>query len=150
MAFIFKWVDVFNLYICNAEMKLNLKIFLSLIYEFIVLIAIAFAVVFIATVFFEPILSHSWNKIFLQLVIWTAWGMYFILSWYRFNQTLAMKAWKLQFFYKNKKISLLIKRYLLITFFWLFFPINFLTIFSKKKKFLHDFFLDEVSIVSRP
>ena len=121
-------------------MKINLKIFLSLIYEGILLIAIAFAVVFILTVFFESILSHSWTKIFLQLLIWIIWGMYFIFSWYRFNQTLAMKAWKLQLIFNNKSLSFLIKRYFLVTFFWLFFPINFLTIFSKKKNFCMTFF----------
>jgi hypothetical protein len=49
-----------------------------------------------------------------------------------------MRAWKLKLVLRDRSYNSLAIRYLKISFFWIFFPINFLAIFYLKDKFLHD------------
>ena len=114
-----------------------LKIFIVLIYELLILLAIAFIAGFVFLIFFDSLESYI-IRFFHQFLIWIAWGFYFIYSWKRFGQTLPMKAWKLRLNFENKSYKFLILRYIKVTFYWIFFPLNFLAIFFLKNRFLHD------------
>ena len=72
-----------------------LKIFIVLIYELFILLAIAFIVGFVSLIFFDSLESNILRFLH-QFLIWIAWGFYFIFSWKRFGQTLPMRAWKLR------------------------------------------------------
>jgi len=115
-----------------------LKIFIVLIYEFLILLAIAFIAGFVFLIFFDG-LERDILRFLHQILIWIAWGFYFIYSWKKFGQTLPMRAWKLKLNFENKSYKFLILRYIKVTFFWIFFPLNFLAIFFLKDRFLHDF-----------
>ena len=115
-----------------------LKIFIVLIYELLILLAIAFIAGFVFLIFFDR-LENNGLRFLHQFLVWSAWGFYFIFSWKRFGQTLPMKAWKLRLNFEQKSYKFLILRYIKVTFFWIFFPLNFLAIFFLKDRFLHDF-----------
>lgn len=114
-----------------------LKIFIVLIYELLILLAIAFIAGFVFLIFFDRLESNALRFLH-QFLVWSAWGFYFIFSWKRFGQTLPMRAWKLRFSFEQKSYKFLILRYIKVTFFWIFFPLNFLAIFFLKDRFLHD------------
>lgn len=114
-----------------------LKIFIVLIYELLILLAIAFITGFVFLIFFDRLESNALRFLH-QFLIWIAWGFYFIFSWKRFGQTLPMRAWKLRLNFEHKSYKFLILRYIKVTFFWIFFPLNFLAIFFLKNRFLHD------------
>ena len=115
-----------------------LKIFIVLIYELLILLAIAFIAGFVFLIFFDDLDSNILRFLH-QFLVWSAWGFYFIFSWKRFGQTLPMRAWKLRLSFEQKSYKFLILRYFKVTFFWIFFPLNFLAIFFLKDKFMHDF-----------
>ena len=115
-----------------------LKIFIVLIYELLILLAIAFIAGFVFLIFFDRLESNG-VRFLHQFLVWSAWGFYFIFSWKRFGQTLPMRAWKLRLSFEQKSYKFLILRYIKVTFFWIFFPLNFLAIFFLKDRFLHDF-----------
>jgi uncharacterized RDD family membrane protein YckC len=115
-----------------------LKIFIVLIYELLILLAIAFIAGFVFLIFFDRLESNGLRFLH-QFLVWSAWGFYFIFSWKRFGQTLPMRAWKLRLSFEQKSYKFLILRYIKVTFFWIFFPLNFLAIFFLKDRFLHDF-----------
>ena len=115
-----------------------LKIFIVLIYELLILLAIAFVAGFVFLIFFDRLESNG-PRFLHQFLVWSAWGFYFIFSWKRFGQTLPMRAWKLRLNFEQKSYKFLILRYIKVTFFWIFFPLNFLVIFFLKDRFLHDF-----------
>lgn len=65
----------------------------------------------------------------LQLFLWTIAGIYFVYSWYRRGQTLAMKTWRVRLVHiDGTKPSLvaLIQRYILASFSLLFFASGFI------------------------
>ena len=115
-----------------------LKIFIVLIYELLILLAIAFIAGFVFLIFFDD-LDSDILRFLHQFLVWSAWGFYFIFSWKRFGQTLPMRAWKLRLNFEQKTYKFLILRYIKVTFFWIFFPLNFLAIFFLKDRFMHDF-----------
>lgn len=115
-----------------------LKIFIVLIYELLILLAIAFIAGFVFLIFFDRLESNALRFLH-QFLVWSAWGFYFIFSWKSFGQTLPMRAWKLRFSFEQKSYKFLILRYIKVTFFWIFFPLNFLAIFFLKDRFLHDY-----------
>ena len=115
-----------------------LKIFIVLIYELLILLAIAFVAGFVFLIFFDR-LECNGLRFLHQFLVWSAWGFYFIFSWKRFGQTLPMRAWKLRLNFEQKSYKFLILRYIKVTFFWIFFPLNFIAIFFLKDRFLHDF-----------
>ena len=114
-----------------------LKIFIVLIYELLILLAIAFIAGFVFLIFFDDLDSNILRFLH-QFLVWSAWGFYFIFSWKRFGQTLPMRAWKLRLNFEQKTYKFLILRYIKVTFFWIFFPLNFIAIFFLKDRFLHD------------
>ena len=114
-----------------------LRIFISLIYELIILTAIAFVISFVYLICVNDVDFYA-KRTMHQFLIWVSWGSYFILSWRKLGQTTSMRAWKLKLVLKDRSYSSLAMRYIKISFFWIFFPINFLAIFYLKNKFLHD------------
>jgi uncharacterized RDD family membrane protein YckC len=121
----------------NITIMFYIRIFISLIYELLALIAIAFIVSFIYLFCLHDVDFDK--KITLQqLIIWLTWGGYFIFSWRKLGQTISMRAWKLKLVLRDRSFTSLAIRYVKISFFWIFFPINFLAIFYFKNKFLHD------------
>jgi uncharacterized RDD family membrane protein YckC len=114
-----------------------LRIFISLIYELIILTAIAFVISFVYLICVNDEDFYA-KRTMHQFLIWVSWGSYFILSWRELGQTTSMRAWKLKLVLKDRSYSCLAMRYIKISFFWIFFPINFLAIFYLKNKFLHD------------
>jgi len=91
-------------------------------------------------IFFNIQSFHQPNL--LLFVIWVLSGAYFIYSWARGGQTLAMRAWKLKLVSPNYKWWFYYARYLLITIGAILFFVSFLwPIFNKKNRFLHDFIL---------
>ena len=114
-----------------------LRIFISLIYELIILTAIAFVIRFIYLICVNSLDFYAKRTVH-QFLIWVSWGSYFILSWRKLGQTTSMRAWKLKLVLRDRSYSSLAMRYIKISFFWIFFPINFLAIFYLKNKFLHD------------
>lgn len=118
-------------------MKFYLRIFLALFYELFILITIALLVSSIFTLFFNDFEFYLKRTIH-QFLIWTSWGVYFIFSWKMLKQTIAMRAWKLKIKLNNYSYYYLVKRYIKISFFWVFFPLNFIAIFYLKNRFLHD------------
>lgn len=128
-----------------------LRVFISLIYELIILIAIAFVISFVYLICFNDVDFYA-KRTLHQFLIWVSWGGYFVLSWRRLGQTTSMRAWKLKLVLRDRSYNSLAIRYLKISFFWIFFPINFLAIFYLKDKFLHDIktenFITDVQISS--
>lgn len=115
------------------------KIFLSLLYDLIIQIAIWFIVSFLLLLISDEIEK---NKIFYhQISFWITSGFYFIFSWLKFGQTIGMKAWNLKLVSPERQFSFFLKRYLLATIGLFLFGLGFLIIFIKKK-FLHDILLN--------
>jgi len=78
----------------------------------------------------------------LQLILWISSGTYFIYSWRRGGQTLAMRAWKLKLISPYNGHWFYFLRYLLVTIGTIFFLISFFwAIFNKNNQYLHDLFL---------
>lgn len=115
-----------------------LRIFIALVYEALILTAIAF-IVGLFSLLLARVLGIPLDRLLLQLLVWIFWGTYFVVSWKKFEQTIAMRAWKLKINLPKKTNLYLIKRYIKVSFFFLFFPINLLSIFILKNKFIHDF-----------
>lgn len=114
-----------------------IRIFISLVYELIILTAIAFVISFVYLICVNDVDFYA-KRTMHQFLIWVSWGSYFILSWRKLGQTTSMRAWKLKLVLKDRSYGSLAMRYIKISFFWIFFPINFLAIFYLKNKFLHD------------
>ncbi len=78
----------------------------------------------------------------MQFILWISSGAYFIYSWARGGQTLAMRAWKLKLTSPNDALWFYFVRYLLASIGVILFFISFLwAIFNKENKYLHDFIL---------
>jgi uncharacterized RDD family membrane protein YckC len=114
-----------------------LKLVIVLLYELLLLIAIAFIVGFLFLIFFDSF-ENNFLKYVHQFLIWAAWGAYFVISWKKFGQTLPMRSWKLKINFENSTYKYLLLRYLKVSICWIFFPFNFLAVLVLKNKFLHD------------
>jgi uncharacterized RDD family membrane protein YckC len=78
----------------------------------------------------------------LQFILWASSGVYFVCSWARGGQTLAMRAWKLKLTSPKNCLWFYFARYLLATAGVIIFFVSFLwPIFNKKNQYLHDFVL---------
>ena len=118
-----------------------LKRLAACFYELLLLIAIwlIIAGVFIA-IFGDA--THELKRLFLQLLLWTLTGAYFVWCWKKTGQTLAMKTWKMQLVSRSGQplsYEQLIMRYALASiglvaagagFWWM--------IFDREHLFLHD------------
>lgn len=112
-----------------------------LIYEFLLLLALLGA----ATLIFIVILGDSTQGLkhyLLQLSLWLIAGFYFVISWTKVGQTLAMKTWKVKLQTADGhllNLNLAICRYLLATLSLLLFGVGFIwAIFDGDGVYLHD------------
>ena len=106
-------------------------------YELIIQISLWFIVTFFIIFLFNVETIIHLNL--LQFILWLSSGIYFILSWSRGGQTLAMRAWKLKLASPNNSWWFFYVRYLLATFGILLFFVTFLWIFfNKNNKYMHD------------
>lgn len=113
------------------------KLLIVLLYELLLLIAISFIVGFLFLIFFDSF-ENNFLRYLHQFLIWAAWGVYFIISWKKYGQTLPMRSWKLKIIFDNDSYKYLLLRYIKVSICWLFFPFNFLAVLIFKNKFLHD------------
>jgi uncharacterized RDD family membrane protein YckC len=114
-----------------------LRLLVVLLYELLLLIAISFVVGFLFLIFFDSF-ENDLLRYLHQLLIWAAWGAYFVISWKKFGQTLPMRSWKFQINLESTSYKYLLLRYIKVSIFWIFFPLNFLAVLVLKNKFLHD------------
>tara|TARA_B100000767_G_scaffold274404_1_gene307287 strand:- start:747 stop:1121 length:375 start_codon:yes stop_codon:yes gene_type:complete len=115
-------------------------LYCCLFYELIIQIGLWFTITFFTLLIFKDTLTFPPS--ILQLILWIFSGIYFIYSWKRGGQTLAMRAWKLKLVPPNNGHSFYFLRYLLVTIGVIFFLISFFwAIFNKKNQYLHDFVL---------
>ena len=78
----------------------------------------------------------------LQFILWASSGVYFVCSWARGGQTLAMRAWKLKLIFPDDSLWFYFARYLLATIGAIPFLVSFLwAVFNKKNQYLHDYIL---------
>lgn len=76
-------------------MKHLLKCYLALVYESLLMLALALAL----TAAYYLLLgdaSQGWKRVGLQAVLWLSMGGYFVRCWTRSGQTLASQTWKLK------------------------------------------------------
>ena len=114
-----------------------IRLLVVLMYELLILIAISFVVGFLFLIFFDSF-ENDFLRYLHQLLIWAAWGAYFVISWKKFGQTLPMRSWKLKINFENSTYKYLLLRYLKVSICWIFFPFNFLAVVFLKNQFLHD------------
>jgi uncharacterized RDD family membrane protein YckC len=111
-----------------------------LFYELIIQISLWFIVTFFIIFLFnvETIIHLH----LLQFILWLSSGIYFVLSWSRGGQTLAMRAWKLKLVPPNNSWWFFYIRYLLASLGIFLFFVTFLWIFfNKNNRYIHDFIL---------
>jgi len=114
-----------------------IRLLVVLLYELLLLIAISFVVGFLFLIFFDSF-ENDLLRYLHQFLIWAAWGAYFVISWKKFGQTLPMRSWKFKINFESISYKYLLLRYIKVSIFWIFFPINFLAVIILKNKFLHD------------
>lgn len=114
-----------------------LRLLVVLLYELLLLIAISFVVGFLFLIFFDSF-ENDLLRYLHQFLIWAVWGAYFVISWKKFGQTLPMRSWKFKINLESTSYKYLLLRYLKVSIFWIFFPLNFLAVLVLKNKFLHD------------
>jgi uncharacterized RDD family membrane protein YckC len=124
-----------------STFKFLFKRLIACIYEALVLIAIWMLVTWLFVLFFGGVASGA-SRLSLQLLLWFSAGVYFVLSWGKSGQTLALKAWKMKIVSKDnatlsfKSASV---RYLLASILIIPFGLTILwSFFDKDRLFLHD------------
>jgi uncharacterized RDD family membrane protein YckC len=119
----------------------RLKLFVSCIYELLLLLALWMLCTWIFVRLFGDATGGN-KRYFLQLFLWLVTGAYFVWCWVKTGQTLATKTWKIKLV-NQQKVSLnkqqSLTRYVLASasllacgagFFWI--------LFDKDGLFLHD------------
>jgi len=115
-------------------------LYCCLFYELIIQVGLWFIVTFFTLLIFKD--TSTLHPNILQLILWISSGAYFIYSWERGGQTLAMRAWKLKLVPPHSGHWFYFVRYLLVTIGAIFFLVSFSwAIFNKRNQYLHDFFL---------
>jgi len=123
-----------------------IKLGACLLYESLVIIAIAFIGVAIFVVLFGNATAGI-KRMLLQCFIWLLIGSYFVLSWINRGQTLPMRSWKLILIDQMPSgestilitANTAIKRYFLASIGILFFGLGFFwCLIDKDRLFLHD------------
>ncbi len=115
--------------------------FISLIYEFLILLAIIFIASFIFHLIFRDTNAFYFMPLY-QFYLLIIMGYYFIWFWTRGGQTLAMQTWKIRVVTVNgNRLSnrIAITRYLIAVIGVLFFGIGILWAFvDRDHQYLHD------------
>ncbi len=76
-------------------MKHLIKRYLAVVYEALLLLALALALT-AAYVMLLGDASHGWKRLGLQALLWLVMGAYFVRCWVVTGQTLASQTWKLK------------------------------------------------------
>ena len=113
----------------------------AIIYELFLLIAVFSIVTFLFILIFGDA-TEGLNHFALQVILWFVGGMYFVFSWVRTGQTLAMKTWRIKLeSMDGESLSLnrAILRYVLATAGLMFFGASFIwALFDREGLYLHD------------
>ena len=109
-----------------------------MLYESMLLIAIAAAAILLFLLLFGDA-THAPKRYFLQIYLWSVFGVYFIWCWRKSGQTLAMQTWRIKLVSRTGQplsTAQACKRYVLAS---LFFGAGFLwAFFDREGLFLHD------------
>jgi uncharacterized RDD family membrane protein YckC len=76
-------------------MKYLMKRYLAVVYEALLLLALALALT-AAYIMIMGDASHGWKRLGLQALLWLVIGAYFVRCWVVTGQTLASQTWKLK------------------------------------------------------
>ena len=121
--------------------KFLVKRLIACIYESLVLIAIWMLITWLFVLLFGGIASGA-SRLALQILLWVSAGAYFVLSWHKNGQTLALRAWKMKIVTSDNEtlsFKLACLRYILASILLMFFGLTILWAFlDKDKLFLHD------------
>jgi uncharacterized RDD family membrane protein YckC len=129
-----------------------LKLGAAILYETLTILALSFV---FSGLFLWLIgdATHGIKRIMLQLFLWFAVGVYFVLCWIKTGQTLALQAWQLKLVTQETtllSINNAMIRYLLASLGLMFFGLGFLwAIVDRDKLFLHDRLLKNKIIVTK-
>lgn len=123
-----------------------IKLGVCLLYEILVMIAIAFIGAATFVVLFGDATQGA-KRVLLQCFIWLLIGTYFVLSWVKRGQTLPMRSWKLMLIRQTLtdentgliSVPTAILRYLLATLSFSLFGLGFFwCLIDQDRLFLHD------------
>lgn len=113
----------------------------AIIYELLLLMAVFSIVTFLFILIFGDA-TEGFNHFALQLTLWLVGGKYFVFSWIKTGQTLAMKTWRIKLESMNGELLNLnqaILRYVLATAGLMFFGAGFIwALFDREGLYLHD------------
>ena len=128
------------------------KLFASLLYDALVLIALCFLLGGLF-VFFAGDATSGSKRYALQFFLWISVGIYFVRCWTKSGQTLAMHTWHLKLVNSSTlqlpTIAIGILRYMLATLSLMLFGLGFLwALFDTDKCYLHDRLL-KLRIITR-
>jgi uncharacterized RDD family membrane protein YckC len=124
-----------------SNYKFLLKRLVACVYDALILIAIWMVVTWFYIICFGEV-SSAYQRMVLQILLWLSAGIYFIFSWYKGGQTLALKAWKMKIVSQDN-IGLTLKsacmRYVLASVLVMPFGLTLVWAFvDKNQLFLHD------------
>ena len=113
----------------------------AIIYELFLLIAVFSIVTFLFILIFGDA-REGLNHFALQVILWFVGGMYFVFSWVRTGQTLAMKTWRIKLesmVGESLSLNRATLRYVLATAGLMFFGAGFIwALFDREGLYLHD------------
>ena len=113
----------------------------AIIYELFLLIAVFSIVTFLFILIFGDA-TEGLNHFALQVILWLVGGMYFVFSWVRTGQTLAMKTWRIKLESmggESLSLNRATLRYVLATAGLMFFGAGFIwALFDREGLYLHD------------
>lgn len=113
----------------------------AIIYELFLLIAVFSIVTFLFILIFGDA-REGLNHFALQVILWFVGGMYFVFSWVRTGQTLAMKTWRIKLESmggESLSLNRATLRYVLATAGLMFFGAGFIwALFDREGLYLHD------------
>jgi uncharacterized RDD family membrane protein YckC len=134
-------------------MKHLIKRYLAVVYEALLLLALALALT-AAYVMLLGDASHGWKRLGLQALLWLVMGAYFVRCWVVTGQTLASQTWKLKVVDQHGQlldVQQAVMRYVLagvlllpagLTLWW--------ALLDREQQFLHDRLLGSRIIVLLP
>ncbi len=122
-----------------------LKQLASLFYEILTMIALAFVGVGIFVTVFGDASDDPVKRTALQLFIWLLLGAYYVVSWVKRGQSLAMRSWQIKVVPTDSdkrhlplSVTTAMLRYLLATFSVGIFGLGFLIGLLPNQQFMHD------------
>jgi uncharacterized RDD family membrane protein YckC len=124
-----------------SNYKFLIKRLMACVYDALILIAIWMLVTWFYIISFGEV-STTYQRSSLQLLLWLSAGVYFVFSWYKGGQTLALKAWKMKIVSQsnnNLAFKICFLRYILASVLLMLFGLTLLWAFMDRDRlFLHD------------